>query len=113
MNERRTQAGFDGVCWYCPISKTTKSIRDRSFFFKSKLSLQKWMIAILWWTREYPVIEMSREAEIKEDTACDIYQWLREVCTTHLLATPVVLGGPGVVVQIDESLFKHKPNAKN
>ena len=24
---------------------------------------------------------------------------------THLLATPVVLGGPGVVVQIDESLL--------
>ena len=34
------------------------------------------MIAILWWSREYPVIEMSQEAEIKEDTACDIYQWL-------------------------------------
>lgn len=71
------------------------------------------MVAILFWSREYLVIEMSWEAEIKEDTACGIYQWLREVCTTHLLATPVVLGGPEVVVQIDESLFKHKPKVKN
>ena len=43
------------------------------------------------------------EAEIGEDTACDIYQWLREVCSTKLLQLP------GVIVQIDESQFKHKP----
>ncbi len=36
-------------------------------------------------------------------------QWLREVCSTTLLQTQVVLGGPGIVVQIDESLFRHKP----
>ena len=42
-------------------------------------------------------------------TAIDIYQWLREVCSTKLLSSPIVLGGPGVVVQIDESLFRHKP----
>ena len=52
---------------------------------------------------------MSKEAEITEDTACDIYQWLREVCSTKLLNTPIILGGPGVIVQIDESQFKHKP----
>ena len=38
-----------------------------------------------------------------------IYQWLCEVCTTKLLQTPIVLGGAGEVVQIDESLFRHKP----
>ena len=47
MNQRaRAQAGSDGVCWYCPSCKTTKSIRDGSFFSKSKLTLQKWMLAI-------------------------------------------------------------------
>ena len=67
------------------------------------------MIAMLWWTREYPVIEMSDEAEITEDTACTINQWMRDVCSTKLLGMPIVLGGPGIVVEIDESLFKHKP----
>ena len=42
-------------------------------------------------------------------TAIDIYQWLREVCTTKLLSSPIILGVPGVVVKIDESLFRHKP----
>ncbi|CAC5422634.1 unnamed protein product [Mytilus coruscus] len=31
-----------------------------------------------------------------------------EVCSTKLIQTPAQLGGPGVVVQIDESLFNHK-----
>ena len=35
-----------------------------------------------------------------------MYQWLREVCTTILLNTPIQLGGPGKVVQMGESLFK-------
>ena len=110
MNQKaRTQAGSDGVCWYCPSCKTTKSIRDGSFFSKSKLTLQKWMLAILWWSREYPVTDMAMEVEITERSACDIYNWLREVCSTRMLRMPIVLGGPGIIVQIDESLFEHKP----
>ena len=43
-------------------------------------------------------------------TAVDAYQWFREVCSSALLrAPPIVLGGQGVVVHIDESLFRHKP----
>ena len=37
-------------------------------------------------------------------TAVDVYQWLREVCTTKIIQTPIVLDGCGVVnVEIDES----------
>ena len=109
MTERRTQAGSDGVCWSCPTCKTTKSIRDGSFFSKSKIPLQKWMMALLWWAREYPVTDFADEAEVSNHTACDIYQWLREVCSTKLLQTPIILGGAGVIVQADESQFRHKP----
>ena len=42
-------------------------------------------------------------------TAVDVYQWLREVCSTFLLSDPMKLGGPGIVVQVDESQFSHKP----
>ncbi|CAC5422633.1 unnamed protein product [Mytilus coruscus] len=37
-----------------------------------------------------------------------MFHYLREVCSTKLIQTPAQLGGPGVVVQIDESLFNHK-----
>ena len=36
-------------------------IRQCSFFSKSKLPLQKWLIAMYWWAREYSVTEMAEE----------------------------------------------------
>ena len=54
------------------------------------------------------------EAEVDKRSAIDIYQWLREVCTTRLLRDPpIVVGGQGVIVQVDESLFCHQPKVAN
>ena len=49
------------------------------------------------------------EAEVTEVTSCQVYEWLREVCSTTLIQTSIILGGSGVIVQIDESQFRHKP----
>ena len=35
----------------------------------------------------------------------NMLQWLRKVCSMKLVNTSIILGGSGVVVQIDESLF--------
>ena len=48
-------------------------------------------------------------ADVDDGTATGVCRWLREVCTIRFMQTPITLGGPGVVVQIDESLFHHKP----
>ena len=55
------------------------------------------------------VSDAAEEASVGRDTAINVYQWLREVCSTKLLGITIRLGGPGTVVQIDESLFQHKP----
>ena len=81
--------------------------QEQNFFSKSKLPLQKWLLMLYLWAREYPVSDAAEEAEISSRVAIDIYQCLREVCTDILLQ--IILGGPGVVVHIDESLFRHKP----
>ena len=83
-----------------------KIIRTGSFFEKSKLPLQKWLLVIHFWARKLSVTDAELQLEIYREIACNIYQWLREICSTKLLATPIV---PGKVVQIDESLFNHKP----
>ena len=48
--------------------------------------------------------------KVGHSTAVDVYQWLREVCSTRFINDlPAVLGSPGVVAQVDKSLFKYKP----
>ena len=59
--------------------------------------------------KEYPVKDAASDVEVDKNMAVDVYRWLREVCSTKLLATPIILGGPGVIVQVDESLYRHKP----
>ena len=102
----------DGVHFQCPDCHKCTSIRDGSFFSKSRLTLQKWVILMYWWARNYPMTDAAHEAEVTEASACAVYQWLREVCATRLLQTPIRLGGAGVIVQIDESLMNHKPKVK-
>ena len=99
----------DGLVWRCPQCKTTKSVREGSFFSKSRLTLQKWLLLLLFWVKEYPVTDAAIDIEVDKNTACDVYRWLREVCSTTLLGLPCILGGAGVIVQVDESLFRHKP----
>ena len=63
-----------------------------------------------WWVRQYPVSAAADEAEVTEMSATQAYQYFRDICSWRLLLhdSPLLLGGPGVVVQIDESLFCHK-----
>lgn len=69
------------------------------------------MVLLHWWIREYPVTKAADEAKVTEATAVQAYQYLRDICSWRLLThdSPLLLGGRGVVVQIDESLFRHKP----
>ena len=74
MRERKRRDVSDGICWFCPTCKTTKGIRDSSFFSKSRLPLNKWMIIIYWWTKQYPVNDCMDEAEVDRRSA--IYRHL-------------------------------------
>ena len=100
----------DKYRWRCPDSSCKKSVslRSGSFFEQSRLKLWQWIVLMYWWAREYPVKDA---AEVDEKTAIEIYQYCRDICSWRLLNhdSPLMLGGQGVVVQIDESLFRHKP----
>lgn len=101
----------DGCRWRCPECRKAVSIRKGSFFSKSKLTLQKWLLLMHWWARQYSVKAAAEEVGVSEVTAIQVYSWMRDVCSYRLctLDPPIKLGGPGIVVAIDESLFSHKP----
>ena len=110
MQEKPRPDVSDEVCWWCPRCKTRKSIRQGSFFSKSRLTLLQWMILIFFWVDDAVVTSAARHADTSVNTAIAVYQWLREVCSRRLIKDgPPKLGGPGVVVQVDESCFRHKP----
>ena len=53
------------------------------------------------------VTDAAEEAKVTEVIA---YQYLSDICSWRLLTldSPLMVGGPGVVVQIHESQFTHK-----
>ncbi len=51
------------------------------------------------------VTDAATETGIGQKTAIDWYNFIREVCAHHLLDHPIVIGGPGKIVEIDESKF--------
>ena len=113
MNMQQRSDITDQYRWRCPWSgcKKSLSLRSGTFFEQSRLQLRQWIVLMYWWACEYPVKDAAEEAEVDEKTAIQMYQYCRDVCSWRILNhdSPLLLGGPGVVVQIDESLFRHKP----
>ena len=101
------------IRWRCPDTSCRKSlsIREGSFFAQSKLELWQWLVMLNWWCRQYPVSDAAEEALTSRVTAIQAYQYFRDICSWRLTSVdaPLLLGGPGKIVQIDESLFRHKP----
>ena len=115
FQERTEQGGTkDGYTWRCPVCHSYKTIRDNSFFKGSNVPLNKWIFLMYLWSMNVGVCTAALQAEVTEKTAMDYYQFFRDVCSTRLLNDgPTLLGGDGVVVQIDESLFVHKVKVCN
>ena len=87
------------------LAGTVPSVIHRRPFVmaNSKIPLQKRTILLHFWG-------CNAGREVDRGTAIDVYQWPREICSSSLIHKPqIVLGGPGIVVQIDENLFRHKP----
>ena len=84
-------------------------MRDSSFFTELKITLQKWLILLYWWVREYPVSDAAEEAEVTRATGIQAYLYFTDVCTAKLLQAPILLGGHGIILQVDDSLYRHKP----
>ena len=117
MNLQRRDETICSDCysWRCPTCYTFRSVRHKSFFSKSRLSLQKWLLLMHLWSRDCPVTDAAQEVEITEKSAIQLYQYFRDVCSWRLVNhdPQIVLGGTGQVVSIDESLFCHKVKVNN
>ena len=111
------QEGIDGKRWKCPGCEKRLSIRDGSFFTRSKLELAKIVVVLYYWSEQRLQNSIDRDLGIDlSHTTVDWYNFCREVCTEALLRNPTQIGGMELVngqiepkvVEIDESKFFHR-----
>lgn len=117
----------DGVQWECKKSKllpgmsitkgkcnTSKSARTNSWFFNSKLSLPEVLLITYHWWYQVPLKMMRREYGFTDRTLCDWASYCREVAIDAVFNQSEKIGGPNIVVEIDESKFgKRRLKKKN
>lgn len=61
------------------------------------------------WINEYTSTKFcSKELYMSNDAITDWKMYLREVCANSLLQNPMIIGGPGMSVEIDESSVLQK-----
>jgi transposase-like protein len=99
----------DGFYFRCDGCGSKHSIRTGSFLTRSKLSLGQFLVLFYLWTLKTPIEQTAIMLGITEHPVVDWCNLIREVCTAKLLfESGPTLGGPGQVVQIDESVI-YKP----
>ena len=102
----------DGYVWSCRTKNCSQykqkiSIRKGTIFANSNLSLQTWVHLIYCWCSEFSEKQTVDLTNVSRRTVQEIFSGFRLACTTFFKENPVRLGGPGVIVQIDESCFSH------
>ena len=85
--------------------ESVDSVSGTKVFFEIKVAIAKVAPYVVFVGKRISGFRYAEEAEISSRVTIDINQRLREVCTAKLLQTQIILGGPGVVIQIAESFF--------
>lgn len=93
--------------WRCPRKgcQAVVSFKDGSFYSGSHLRVDEILPITYWWATEQTVGNAMRETCLSNNTIEDWYNFHRDVCVQYFQDHPNVIGGPGKVVEIDESKF--------
>ena len=98
--------------WRCSKCGMERSVRNGTWFEDSNLTLLQ-IIHITWlFVRQRPQIHAMLDAgHLSRTTIVDWYSFCREVCSVFVERHSQKIGGPGMIVEIDESKFgKRKYN---
>jgi len=98
----------DGMRWKCPNDGVRRSIRHGSFFSKSNLPLKTLVQFIILYSSAHPLNYIIEQLEISTHPAVDWAHFLREIAGQWIFENQQPIGGPGTVVEIDESLFMQR-----
>jgi len=70
-----------------------------------RLQVDKFIGLLFLWAHEAPIKMVLSMTGVSSDTAVQWYRYFRDICSWKLVNSPTTLGGPGKIVQIDESVM--------
>lgn len=83
-----------------------RSIRHRSFFSKSKLKLSEAILLMHLWAKKYSQNLIIDDFDFAKQTVTDWARFCRDLCVERFdRMNHTMIGGPGKIVEIDESLL--------
>ena len=97
----------DQCCWGCLNKACSKkvSIRHGSCFSNSNLSLETIVLLTYFWVYRAEQEFLEHKLGISHRTIVDWCNFSREICISSLENFSEQIGGPGKIVEIDESKF--------
>ena len=100
------------IYFRCARCQKERSIRQGSFFFNANLTLIQILEIMYSYAFETATCRaLHREIDIESEAITNWRNFIRDVFAEYLLRHPVVIGGVGRTVEIDESAFvKRKHN---
>ncbi|KAG0424975.1 hypothetical protein DMUE_6063, partial [Dictyocoela muelleri] len=113
MEEQKLESHMDKYRWYCGNKlcenyKTSLSIRHRSVFIEFRKPLSSIFLYIYCWASSKNIKDVCKDYSVSRPTLSAIYKFLRSRVSEFFAKEPIRLGGPGIICQVDESLFVHK-----
>lgn len=103
----------NGPIWRCNKRecRSKKGIRKNTWLENSKTSLDTVVHFIYCWANELTSIKFcAKELDMSQPTAVDWNNYLRDVCVWRIEQENAMIGGEGMIVEIDESLFVRRKN---
>ncbi|KAK3921779.1 putative transposase-like protein [Frankliniella fusca] len=100
----------DGYAWRCckKACKCVRSIRKGTWFSESKLSLRNIVMLTYMWCEQFTQKQVKKELGVADHTVVDWYNFCRELCFEVATTMSEQIGGPGEVVEVDESCFSKR-----
>jgi hypothetical protein len=112
MHDQVSATTKDGIVFFCSkrSCRKSKTVRIDSFFAGSKLSLCECLLFLHLWSKGYCEKLIIDDFNFSNKTVVDWARFCRDLAVYHFETDDSLIGGPGSIVEIDETMAVRRKN---